>query len=515
METHYQDLTCSSLDVLELIKGMRPRVASGPDGISARMIKGCAGSICEPLALLFGKSLSTGSVPLDWKSSAITPIFKAGDPALASNYWPISLLSLVSKLLERFIHNTLLEHVLEYGHLSPKQFGFRPGSSTQEAILAATHDWHEALERHNSVACVFFDLSKAFDSLPHSLVLASLAKVGVCGTLYSWFQSYLSGRQQRVVLNGVSSQPARVTSGVPQGSILGPLLFLLSINSIFDVSLSYNALINVYADDILLYKEIMSDLDLIAFQSDVSLIVEWVRTTNLHLNSSKTKSLLISRKRRPPDLRLHVDEVPVEHVPWFRYLGVTISEDLRWRRHIDEVCCRARRQLGFLYRCFGVGNMSSFTYMYKMLVLPVLCYCSSIWDPVQKGLCHQLERVQGFAARLATGSWSEDWATLCSGLGWCKLSTRRQGQKLSLCRRILKGGSIIPCDVFSPAVGRRVARHCMNGCQLKQPFVRTNYHAQSFFISTIPLWNSTLGKIVDLVSDLAFKRTLKSYLTIN
>ena len=198
---------------------------------------------------------------------------------------------------------------------------------------------------------MFFYLSKAIDSLPHSLVLASLAKVGVCGTLYSWFQSYLSGRQQRVVLNGVSSQPARVTSGVPQGSILGPLLFLLSINSIFDVSLSYNALINVYADDILLYKEIMSDLDLIAFQSDVSLIVEWVRTTNLHLNSSKTKSLLISRKRRPPDLRLHVDEVPVECVPWFRYLGVTISEVLRWRRHIDEVCCRARRQLGFLYRC--------------------------------------------------------------------------------------------------------------------------------------------------------------------
>ena len=153
----------------------------------------------------------------------------------------------------------------------------------------------------------FFYLSKAFDSLPHSLVLASLAKVGVCGALYSCFQSYLSGRQQRVVLNGVSSQPARVTSGVPQGFTLGPLLFLLSINSIFDVSLSYNALINVYADDILLYKEIMSDLDLITFQSDVCLIVEWVRTTNLRLNSSKTKSLLISRKRRPPDLCLHVD----------------------------------------------------------------------------------------------------------------------------------------------------------------------------------------------------------------
>ena len=121
--------------------------------------------------------------------------------------------------------------------------------------------------------------------------------------------------------------------------------------------------------------------------------------------------------------------------------------------------------------------------------------------------CTRCLSYQYFATTLVSGTLFSS-IFLCSGLGWCQLSARRQGLKLSLCRRILKGGSVIPCDVFSPAVGRRVARHCMNGCQLKQPFVRTNYHAQSFFVSMIPLWNSTPGKIVDVVSDLAFKRTI-------
>ena len=165
---------------------------------------------------------------------------------------PITLLSLTSKLLERLVHNALMYHVLENGFLSPKQFGFRPGSSTQEAILSVTRDWFDALERNENVACVFFDLSKAFDSLPHRLVLESLAKVGVCGPLYLLFQSYLSDRRQQVALNGVKSQEIKVTSGVPQGSILGPLLFLLSVNSVFDISISRNAVLSMYADDIVI-----------------------------------------------------------------------------------------------------------------------------------------------------------------------------------------------------------------------------------------------------------------------
>ena len=149
-------LPVSSTDVMAHIRRLKSCTASGPDGISSRMLKGCAESICEPLSSLFNQSLSMGVVPNDWKLSSITPIHKSGDPALAKNYRPISLLSLVSKILERVVHEALLTHVLDQGYLSPKQFGFRPGSSTAEAILAATRDWHDSLERSSSVACVFF-----------------------------------------------------------------------------------------------------------------------------------------------------------------------------------------------------------------------------------------------------------------------------------------------------------------------------------------------------------------------
>ena len=239
------------------------------------------------------------------------------------------------------------------------------------------------------------------------------------------------------MLNGVSSPVREVNLGVPQGSILGPLLFLLSVNSIFDTSLSYNAIISLYAHDILLYKEIKCDLDLVAFQSDVSLVVEWVLSVHLQLNSMKTKSLLISRKRQPPTLALEVNGVPIETVSSFRYLGVTISGDLRLNLHIDAVCARAHRLLGFLYRSFRGGDFKSLSYLYKSLVLPVLGYCTSVWDPQQQGLSHKLDRVQGFAAHLATGRWDDDWQSLCSELGWCQLAQRRKYEKIRMCRRIL------------------------------------------------------------------------------
>ncbi len=147
-----------------------------------------------------------------------------------ANYRPISLLSLPSKLWERIIHNHLIPFLLENDLISDSQFGFRAQSSTQEALLAAVRSWYASLEDRSDVACVFFDLSKAFDTLPHSLIMNSLAHVGVCGELYHWFANYLSERRQRVVLDGACSSTLGVTSGVPQGSILGPLLFILSVD---------------------------------------------------------------------------------------------------------------------------------------------------------------------------------------------------------------------------------------------------------------------------------------------
>ncbi len=505
-------VSCSSMDVFSEIVSLRRNIASGPDGISSVMLRGSASSISDHLAAIFNKSLSAGVVPDDWKHSRVTPVFKSGESAEVANYRPISLLPLVSKLLERQVHNALMQHVLEHGHLSDLQYGFRPGSSTQEAVLAVTRDWHKVLEGNGSVVCVFFDLSKAFDSLPHSLILKSLVRVGVRGTLLQWFSNYLSDRRQFVALQGSSSSSAEVTSGVPQGSILGPLLFILAVDPLTSLSISNSSILRLYADDIAYYKPLFSTSDLLALQGDVDIISLWVDSHDLSINAKKTKLMVVSRKRSPPSPVIVLKGAPIERVSSFRYLGVVLSSDLSWSLHIQATCSKARRLLGFLYRNFTLADKRCLSYLYCILVRPVLEYSCCVWDPFQVKYSVMLERVQNFAGRLATKRWRGEPDSLRGELGWPLLSTRRSYLKLCLCRRILAGYSMLPCSVFEHHPSQ-VVRH-VNSCPLFKPFVKTQYHRGSFFLSTIPVWNSIPDSIISLNSNLAFRRTLKKYLVL-
>ena len=211
------------------------------------------------------------------------------DPSLVSNYRPISLLSLPSNVLERIVHNKLLHHLLSNSLLSTSQFGFQLFSSTQEAIISATTDWHKLLNLKANVAAVSFDLSKAFDTIPHSGILNALSNIGVSGPLYKWFCNYLSNRRQCVVLKGHTSSLANVSSEVPQGSILGPLLFVLYMDSINHVPLSPDSKLLLYADDILFYSPIRQPSDITTSQLDMDSISHWVSQSGLRLNIAKTK----------------------------------------------------------------------------------------------------------------------------------------------------------------------------------------------------------------------------------
>ena len=224
-------------------------------------------------------------------------------------------------------------------HLSSLQFGFRPLSSTQEALLVSTRDWHDTLDRGGSVVCLFLDLAKAFDSIPHSLILLSLVRVGVRGALLRWFESYLSNRSQHVVLQGASSASVEVTSGVLQDSILGPLLFILAIDPLTRLSISSSGSIRIYADDAVYYKPVFKTGDLLAVQSDVDIISLWVDSNHLRFNVKTSKLMVISRKRSPPSLYITLKGSPVQQVSTYKYLGVLVSDDLSWTSHIRSTCC--------------------------------------------------------------------------------------------------------------------------------------------------------------------------------
>ena len=416
---------------------LKVKTSTGPDGISSYMLWNTSLSISSSLCKVFNLSLSTGCFPTLWKSSNITPVYKAGNKNLATNYRPISLLSIPSKILERIVHNRLLSHLTTNSILSPGQFGFRPGSSTQEALLSATHDWQRYLDLGLSTAALFLDMSKAFDKVPHCQLLRSLSAVGVSGPLLKWFESYLSQRSQRVVLNGHSSCSIPVRSGVPQGSILGPLLFIVYINSLAELHFSPGSTLILYADDILLYHPLCKNRISSSFQVDVDLLSNWITSSGLAINPTKSSLLVISRCRSKPQVHVTINSSPVASVDSVKYLGVTITNDLKWNTHIAYTCKSAKRRLGLLYRNFRQADQRTLSQLYKALVLPKLDYCSCVWDPATLTLINRMESVQKFAAKLCTKRWSDSSDSLVSGLNWATLRYRRSRLKAQLCRRII------------------------------------------------------------------------------
>ena len=233
--------------------------ACGPDLISAHLLQKGADFLALSLTKLFQLSFSTGTLPSDWVTANIVPVHKKGDKHLSSNYRPISLTSIVVKVMERIVHRQLIK-VLETNHLiSNYQHGFRHQCSTVSLLLTAVHDLAACLERRHSIHCIFLDLAKAFDSVPHTRLLLKLECLGIRGNLLSWLGYFLTKRFQRVVINGTFSQWLPVLSGVPQGSVLGPLLFLLYVDDIHHC-VSYSS-VQMFADDIALYREIIFPSD--------------------------------------------------------------------------------------------------------------------------------------------------------------------------------------------------------------------------------------------------------------
>ena len=253
---------------------------------------------------------------------------------------------------------------------------------------------------------------KTFDEVPHHQILRSLSSVGVSGPLLDWFKSYLSQRSQKVILNGHSSISLPVTSGVPQGSILGSLLFIVNINSLTEIHLSPGTTTILYAEDILLYHPLCKQFCNFIFQQDIDLLSNWISPSGLAINPTKSSLLVISRNRSKPKVQVTINSSPIPSVESVKYLGVTITNDLKWNTHIDTTCKPAKQKLGLLHRNFRQADQRTRSQLYKALVLPKLEYCSCVWHPTTSTLTDQLESVQRFTAKLCTKDWSDPSVSL-------------------------------------------------------------------------------------------------------
>ena len=496
-------------EVRSVLQSLPLGKASGPDAINNRVLRELSNELCNPLCYLFNKSLSTGSFPKAWKEAHVCAVFKKGDPAIASNYRPISLLSNLDKVLERLVFKRVYNFFLDNNFLTAFQSGFIPGDSTVNQLTYIYNSFCKALDEGKEIRAVFFDISKAFDRVWHRGLLAKLEGAGISGPLLHWFSEYLSHRKQRVVLPGVQSDWAEIKAGVPQGSILGPLLFLVYIN---DIVSNIQSNIRLFADDTSLYL-IVEHANTAAdtLNADIQSISDWAQTWLVSFNPLKTESLLISRKlnkvSHPTLTMLNQD---ISEVQSHKHLGVFLSNDGSWNSHIDYIKSKAWPRVNIMRKLKFVLDRKSLEKIYFCFVRPILEYADIAWDNCTKYQKEELDKIQHEAARIVTGTTKYiSIRELNKETNWESLESRRQKHKLVLFYKMIHGitpnylSSLVP-----PLVGDLSGYSLRNSGNIAAPFSRTKLYAESFLPSVIQLWNSLPQAVKNCSSLGAFKTSL-------
>ncbi|CAK1598938.1 unnamed protein product [Parnassius mnemosyne] len=389
--TNLHDIRFTQLEVCTALKNIDPNKGAGPDKIKPVFLKHTSNTICMPLNIIFNKCLETGTFPTQWKQAYITPIHKSGSKNNVENYRPISILSAIPKIFEKLIHdhiysilkNTLLE----------EQHGFVNGRSTLTNLLVFTNFIFNSLDSKSQIETVYTDFKKAFDKVDHLLLLKKISYNGIKGNLLRWFASYLQNRIQSVVLNGYISLPVVVTSGVPQGSILGPLLFILFIN---DISTCFDhCKFLLYADDLKLYSAIIKPDDIKLIQNDLDRLENYCKINKLFLAYNKCKHITYTRNKNVVHADFYLGGHKIVSEFSIRDLGVYLDTKLTLDRHIEEILNKSYRMLGFVTRITkSFKHKDTLTCLYQSLVRSHLEYVSPVWNPFYSVYEDKIEKVQ-------------------------------------------------------------------------------------------------------------------------
>lgn len=392
-------LTIDQETIYKKLKSLDEAKGAGSDGIPPVFIIRCAQSLVIPLHIIFNLSFQEGVFPKIWKVAKVVPIFKGGDNQLVSNYRPISILPVLAKVLESLVCPVIQSYFQKY--LSISQHGFTKGRSTSTNLTFYTESIIEQLDARNQIDAIYTDFSKAFDRVNHDLLAKKLYIYGISGALLKWFKSYLEGRSFTVVVNGFTSILHNVTSGVPQGSHLGPILFNIFVNDLPSFLQHSSAI--MFADDLKLSKCVTSDADVALLQSDLDLLAKWCNINGMELNTTKCSHIKFTRKINPIPSTYNIEGVTLNEVEVVKDLGILLDRKLTFATHTEYVISRVSKLLGFIIR-----NGRSFKRpqtkisLYNSLVRSIIEYGSVVWRPHYATHTLRIERIQKrFARHLA------------------------------------------------------------------------------------------------------------------
>ena len=513
VETKMSPIQITKNDVYHQLNILRIDKSAGPDNLHPRVLHETAHVIDTALSILFNKCLTEGVTPRSWKTATVSPIFKNGSKQDPSNYRPVSVTSVVSKIMERLISQHIQRHIKKNNLLSNVQHGFMSNKSTTTNLLEATNFWTEHLQHHIPVDVVYLDFSKAFDRVAHQRLLRTLSSYQLDKETVIWIKSFLSNRLQQVRVNNSFSSLHKVTSGVPQGSVLGPLLFNIFIN---DSASLVKSNILLFADDTKLYSTVAPDGSS-HIQDDLDSLQEWSEDVQLLYNPSKCKVMHMGVNNPSTDYTMTSQDGTVhvlESINEQKDLGVMIDNKLSYKSHILSKVSKANQMTSIIRKSFTNLDHIIFPQLFKALIRPHVEYASCIWSPSVKYLSKKIEGVQRRASKLPAKLKDLPYEDRLHKLKLPSLKYRRRRIDLLQCYKILHNIDIIENEINCLECGKSQMLELQNynktrGHQMKLTIQRSYLKRHSFFSSRVATdWNGLPENVVLETSVNKFKSAL-------
>jgi len=500
-----EEVDFSFIKIFRVLKDLKAKHTVGPDGLSTFFLKNISGSIAFPLLLIFNQSFQSGKLPAIWKHAVITPVFKKGLASNVNNYRPISITCVCCKIMETVIKNEMLSFLLKHNKITKQQHGFLSKRSTVTQLLECVNDWSLALNYKQSVDCVYIDFAKAFDSVVHSKLCAKLTAFGIKGKLLSWIVSFLSCRTQQVKVGGELSSIVNVISGVPQGSVLGPLLFLIYINDLVEV---FDSKLNVklFADDVKIYI-ILDNIDSITLMQDgLNKLSIWADLWQLSISIPKCSVLHMGSSLTAHNYNINNNILP--NTNSMLDLGVTIDCNLRFKLHINNIVAKAHQRACLILRCFKSRNAAVLFRAFAVYVRPLLEYCAPVWSPSYKSDILHIESVQRRFTKRLHSMWPVSYFDRLIFLKVDSLQLRRLKADLIMIYKIVNNLVDIDKSIISPSTFTfNLRRHSK---YLVKPKINRNCRYFSFSCRNIDAWNSLPEHIVTSNNLISFKVKLNN-----